>query len=158
MKDNVGVNFKPKEGGAVNHPDWRNVQVASTNEENVWITLSPMFYELKDGRTVCIRAGFKTDLASIPRCLWNLYPPFDVEYRAAAILHDGLYASELLTRQECDWLLLEAMQTQGNGWWARNVFWSAVRLGGASVWSKHTGESRTEARRYVSIIPAEGLT
>jgi hypothetical protein len=137
------------------YPDWQEVQVESTSKFNQWRTLSPLYYPFKDGRVVVIRAGFETDLASIPRALWNLYPPFDPEYRAATILHDGLYASELLTRSEADWTLLEAMQAQGNSWWTRNVFWFAVRAGGAKVWAEHTDESRLEARAFVSIIPAE---
>jgi hypothetical protein len=103
-----------------------------------------------------IKAGFPTDLASIPKALWNIYPPFDPEYRAAAILHDGVYASELLPRNEADWLLLTAMQAQGNSWWTRNVFWCSVRTFGGGVWKGHTPESVAEARKYVFIIPAEG--
>lgn len=48
------------------------------------------------------------------------------------------------------------MQSQGNGWWTRNVFWSSVRVDGGSVWRKHTPESIAEARCYVSILLAEG--
>ena len=137
------------------YPDWREVQVESTDQFNQWRTLTDMYYPLSDGRVICVKAGFETDLASIPRILWSLYPPFDPEYRAAAILHDGLYASELLPRNECDWTLLEAMQAQGNSWWTRNVFYSAVRIGGSSVWAVHTDESRLEARSYVYLLPAE---
>lgn len=138
------------------YPDWKKVQVESTDECNQWMTLTDMFYPLADGRVLCVKAGFKTDLASIPRLLWGVYPPFDPEYRAAAILHDGVYASELLPRSECDWLLLEAMQAQGNSWFTRNAFYASVRVGGGSVWAGHSGETRAEARKSVFIIPAEG--
>ena len=100
---------------------------------------------------VKIDAGFVTDLASIPRCLWNLFPPFDPEYRAAAILHDGLYAAELLPRSQCDWTLLCAMQAQGNNWLKRNIFYCAVRLAGGAVWDRHTPAGRAGARKYVSL-------
>ena len=142
-------------GSDMEYPDWRKVEVESTDVLNGWRTLSDLYYPLGDGRAVLVRKGFETDLASIPQALWNIYPPFDPEYRAAAILHDGLYASELLPRNECDWLLLEAMQAQGNSWWTRNVFYSTVRCFGGFVWDKHTDATRAEACKFVSIIPAE---
>jgi len=134
-------------------PDWKAVEVESTSRMNVWRTLSDIYYPLADGRIILIRAGFETDMASIPRALWNLYPPFDPEYRAATIVHDGIYAAELLTRAEADWALLEAMQAQGSSWWTRNVFWSMVRTFGGAVWAEHTDESRLLASAFCSIIP-----
>jgi len=136
----------------MNYPDWRKVEVESTDVLNNWRTLSDLVYPLEDGRMILVKQGFETDLASIPRVLWNLYPPMHPDYRGAAILHDGLYSSELLPRAECDWLFLSALQAQGNSWWTRNVFYSAVRGFGGSVWSKHTNESRAEARGFVSVI------
>jgi len=38
-----------------------------------------------------IPSGFKTDLASIPRILWAIYPPFG-KYTNASIIHDFLYS------------------------------------------------------------------
>tara|TARA_Y100001963_G_scaffold33738_1_gene46830 strand:+ start:228 stop:698 length:471 start_codon:yes stop_codon:yes gene_type:complete len=41
------------------------------------------------GKITC-KKGMKTDLASVPRALWNLISPWDVA--RAAIIHDHLYA------------------------------------------------------------------
>ena len=41
------------------------------------------------GRITC-KKGMKTDLASVPRIVWNLIAPWDVA--RAAVIHDHLYA------------------------------------------------------------------
>ena len=41
------------------------------------------------GRTTC-KKGMKTDLASVPRIVWNIIAPWDVA--RAAVIHDHLYA------------------------------------------------------------------
>jgi hypothetical protein len=153
---NGAGNFIGK-GNEMNYPDWRKVEVESTDVLNGWRTLSDLCFPLEDKRIVLVRKGFKTDLASIPRGLWNLYPPTHPDYRASAIMHDGLYASELLPRSECDWAFLCALQQQGNNWWTRNVFYSSVRCFGGSVWSGHTPESIAGARKFVEIIADDGV-
>ena len=42
------------------------------------------------GRITC-KKGMKTDLASVPRIVWNILAPWDVA--RAAVIHDHLYAS-----------------------------------------------------------------
>ena len=43
------------------------------------------------------RAGFETNLASIPRGLWNIFPPTG-EYDIAAVIHDAAYNQFLRTK------------------------------------------------------------
>lgn len=40
--------------------------------------------------------GFQTDLASIPRFLWGVFPKVD-RYDAAAVMHDAGYGNALMT-------------------------------------------------------------
>ena len=42
------------------------------------------------GRVTC-KKGMKTDLASVPRIVWNVIAPWDVA--RAAVIHDHLYAT-----------------------------------------------------------------
>ena len=42
------------------------------------------------GRVTC-KKGMKTDLASVPRIVWNVMAPWDVA--RAAVIHDHLYAT-----------------------------------------------------------------
>jgi hypothetical protein len=50
----------------------------------------------------------------------------------AAILHDWLYSTATLTRDQCDAVFSRAMHTgDGTAHWRTFLFWIAVRLGGA---------------------------
>ena len=98
-----------------------------------------------------IEEGYKTDLASIPRALWAVYPP-DGLYRAAAIIHDllfqvcgprgenrGIWIWEILedgtetatqikfTKHECNLVFKQIMADWGVGWWTRGTFYNAVQ-------------------------------
>jgi hypothetical protein len=92
------------------------------------------------GGTLTIPAGFKTDLASIPRGLWNVLPQVG-RYDAAAVVHDYLYQMPLgVDRSEADAILLEAMGVLKVGWWTRTVIYSAVRVGGGKIWANYRAQ------------------
>ncbi|WEE28337.1 DUF1353 domain-containing protein [Aeromonas hydrophila] len=81
--------------------------------------------------TFTIPKGFKTDLASVPRCIWNIYPPFGL-YTGAAVAHDYIYRTPQIriTREEADLVFLELMQqAQCNNSEAK-LMYSAVRAFG----------------------------
>lgn len=89
-----------------------------------------------------IEEGFDTDYASVPRGLWNLYPP-DGAYSPAAWVHDFLYWNQALRdgglpirREQADAVFLEAMEALGIGWFTRSVLYRAVRMGGGGPWAK----------------------
>lgn len=88
------------------------------------------------GRSLLVPAGFKTDLASVPRILWNILPPFG-SYSSAAVIHDFLYQFNGVSRVQADAILNEAMQVQNVGRWTRWTIWSGVRLGGWKPWNAY---------------------
>ena len=91
-----------------------------------------------------IPAGFKCDLASVPRFLWWWMPPFG-RSAIAYVFHDDLYKSKRshkMTRKQCD-RLMHAFAKAVNGTQSpslRNVDiklrYYAVRLFGWVVWNK----------------------
>lgn len=80
--------------------------------------------------------GFVTDFASVPRGLWNLFPP-QGKYSAAAVVHDYLYRRTIWDRSICDAVLLEAMQSLGVNWLSRHLIYRAVRVFGGGA--RHVG-------------------
>lgn len=86
-----------------------------------------------DGDTLIIPKGFVTDLASVPRIFWNIYPPFG-KYTEAAVIHDygyrfaGAYigGSHLYTKKEVDNLFRDAMKLCGVGVFSRFILYQAV--------------------------------
>lgn len=85
---------------------------------------------------VFIPAGMLTDLASIPRIVWNILPPSG-KYGPAAIVHDRLCntlqitqagKAVAITRAQADAILGEAMEVLKVPWLKRVTISSAVAM------------------------------
>lgn len=99
--------------------------------------LEDYFYEI-NGYNIRVPKGFVTDLASIPKIMWNIFPPFG-EYTPAAVVHDFLYSSSNnlgLNRFLSDKIFLFIMKELGVGFFKRNLMYKAVRMFGTSSWQK----------------------
>lgn len=99
--------------------------------------MEPFYVQIEwHGRPVVVRApkGFVTDLASVPRGLWWVFPPFG-RWTEAAIVHDWLY-SQGWDREESDGVLARLMERLGCGRLVVWAFWSQVRLWGWANFKK----------------------
>ena len=90
-------------------------------------------------RVIFVKKHFITDLSSIPRIFWMIYPPFGL-YTLAGIVHDFLYSKEgstqVRSRKEADDIFLEIMKETGVSWHTRTIFYYAVRLFGKRFFKK----------------------
>ncbi|MDJ0665419.1 MAG: DUF1353 domain-containing protein [Acidimicrobiia bacterium] len=115
---------------------------------NVWRLEADYAYQ--DGPTlITVPAGFRFDLASIPRVFWWLISPFELSV-AAPLLHDFLYAykgdppqgsldpSRQYSRKEADQLFKRVMEIEGVPGWRRRPAYAAVRAFGWIGWGKST--------------------
>ncbi|KKK50076.1 hypothetical protein LCGC14_3128650 [marine sediment metagenome] len=81
-----------------------------------------------------VRAGFITDLASIPRVFRSIIPQVG-RHIQPAITHDWAYESKtILTRAESDLLFLDGMRAVGVSWLRRRAMYAAVRAFGGTLW------------------------
>lgn len=97
-----------------------------------WKLLEPFEYRvgsLKSNEVIRVPAGFVTDLASIPRLFWGIFPPHG-EYAKAAIIHDYLYDHAIKTKKYADDVFFEAMGVLGVASWRKYLIYWAVRLFG----------------------------
>lgn len=86
------------------------------------------FVATVDGRTVSVPAGYKTDLASVPR-LPLAYLIAGNRAPKSAVIHDYLYATQA-GKDYADNVFLAAMKAEGiNGFVARSMYF-AVRMFG----------------------------
>ena len=96
-----------------------------------WRLLATVTYH-GSTQTFAVPYGQETDLASTPRTLRALFPPYG-SYTAAVILHDWLWRVEApagrLTYRDADGLLRQAMGTLGVPPVRRWAMWAAVRWG-----------------------------
>ena len=72
--------------------------------------------------------GFITDLASIPKVLWWLYPPYG-DYMEAAIYHDYLYALGI-GKSFADKCFKQLMLNYGVSKFTAEIFYQSVKLFG----------------------------
>lgn len=96
-----------------------------------WRLVEPFEFWLTDNPDDVIRvpAGYVTDLASVPRVLWSIFPPHG-RYAKAAIIHDWMYDIGLRTKREADRIFLDAMKVLKVPAWRRSLMYIAVRLFG----------------------------
>ncbi len=97
-----------------------------------WQLLAPFEYHVgsyPSEEIITVPEGTITDLASVPRILWAIFPPHG-RYAKAAIIHDYLYSNALGTKAWADRVFLEAMEVLSVPRWRRLVMYWGVRLFG----------------------------
>jgi len=99
------------------------------------------------GHTISARAGYETDLASIPRLFWSILAPEELSL-AAPLFHDLIYRcggslpedglnpfdGKLFERKEVDDLFLELMKKAKIPRWKRTAAYWAVRGFAGFAW------------------------
>lgn len=89
--------------------------------------------EYPSEQVIHVPAGTVTDLASVPRLLWFIFPPHG-RYAKAAIVHDWLYANGIGTKAEADLIFLEAMEVLGVPRTRRRLMYWAVHFFGRGAY------------------------
>ena len=118
-----------------------------------WQIVEPFRFRSYTGLVVGIRAGFETDLASIPALAQSLVSKVGY-WSQAAVVHDYLYVmhrtgqDDEITRRQADDLLLEGCRVKAKDFnvpaadrrdW---LIYGAVRAGGLDSWE--TPEERAD--------------
>ncbi len=101
-----------------------------------WKLLEPFeFYIDEEGRRIYYKvpAGFITDFASVPKIFWNILPPWG-KYGKAAVLHDYLYRTKLVSRKKADEIFLLSMKVLKVSFCKRYLMYLAVRIFGKKAW------------------------
>ncbi|ATG89879.1 DUF1353 domain-containing protein [Methylomonas koyamae] len=103
--------------------------------------------------SIVVPRGFVTDLASTPRSLWSLYPPFG-KYLSAAILHDYLYWRQACSPEEADKIIYQTMRDAGVDQATQSRFYVALRAAGDKAWH----DNQTEKNQgLIRVIPPNYL-
>ena len=107
------------------------------------------------GYSVTVKKGFDFDGASIPKWLWSIYgSPLNGDYVVASLIHDGLYASQKVSKSLSDKIFLDVMKQSKVGYVKRTSMYLAVKLFGAKDWKK-ANEYKDE---YTNIIDVTIVT
>jgi hypothetical protein len=107
-----------------------------------YLVIAPLVYDsVLLNRSIVVPVGFRTDLASIPRALWNILPKSS-RYDRAAVVHDWLYwrAPADVTRAQADAVFREAMASLGVAAVTRWAMYLAVRVNAGAVWARYRAQ------------------
>ena len=118
--------------------------------ENVFILSEDKTVESL-GYSVTVKKGFDFDGASIPKLLWSIYgSPLNGNYVVASLIHDGLYASQKVSKSISDRIFLDIMKQSNVGYIKRTSMYLAVKMFGGKDWKKAI-EYKDEYANYVDV-------
>lgn len=89
---------------------------------------------------VCVKAGFISDFASIPRLARIIIPKLG-RWNKPAVVHDWLYKvksimGEPITRAEADLCFRDGLKDRGVAKWQYNLIYYSVRAFGWLAWRR----------------------
>ena len=102
------------------------------DSDSIYILDTPLWYRSDLIGSICVPAGFQTDLASVPR-FPIVYWFWGGRLHREAVLHDYLYRSDsvpLVAFSTANAVFLEAAKCRGKACWVRYPMWWGVWLGG----------------------------
>ena len=118
--------------------------------ENVFILSEDKTVESL-GYSVTVKKGFDFDGASIPKWLWSIYgSPLNGNYLVASLIHDGLYASQKVSKSVSDKIFFDIMKQSNVGYIKRTSMYLAVTMFGGKDW-KEAIEYKDEYTNYVDV-------
>ena len=118
--------------------------------ENVFILSEDKTVESL-GYSITVKKGFDFDGASIPKWLWSIYgSPLNGNYVVASLIHDGLYASQKVSKSIADKIFLDVMKQSNVGYIKRTSMYLAVKMFGGKDW-KEASEYKDEYTNYVDV-------
>ena len=119
-------------------------------DDNVFILFEDVVVESL-GYSITVKKGFDFDGASIPKWLWSIYgSPLNGNYVVASLIHDGLYASQKVSKRVSDKIFLDTMKQSNVGYIKRTSMYLAVKMLGGKDW-KEASEYKNEYTNYVDV-------
>ena len=104
------------------------------------------------GYSVTVKKGFDFDGASIPKWLWSIYgSPLNGNYVVASLIHDGLYASQKVSKRISDKIFLDIMKQHGVGFIKRQSMYYVVRSIGWYSWKQLTKEETEKYKEFINV-------
>ena len=100
-----------------------------------WELLSPFVATVGD-RLIRVPPGYITDFASVPR-LPLAFLLFGNKGHRAAVIHDYLYSTHEVSREEADEIFKSLLSEDGAGGFTRSLMHLGVRIGGWIGWNNY---------------------
>lgn len=138
-------------GCAATTPMTTPMTATLTGDGKYWVLYQPLEYrDPTTGMVITAPRGFATDLASVPRMFWAVFPPCG-QYTPAAVIHDYLYWTQPANcNKECaDRILLNAMSDANVSERTRKSIYYAVKYAGQKSWDDNKKAKMNHTIRFV---------
>lgn len=109
--------------------------IGELKDNGKYIKLEADFTFVDGEYLVGVPKGFVSNFNSVPRGLWNVFPPW--EYPEAGVVHDFLYQTNGVTRKVADQIHRRILELEGCPAWKRWGAYSALRAFGAQPWNRY---------------------
>jgi len=120
-------------------------------ERGLWVNNTDFEVNIR-GHKILIPGFFCIDGASIPRYLWSIiYHPFDARVILAALVHDWLYWSHQVSKEEADLIFLDLLIANGVNPYTAYLMYKAVAVFGDNSWSLKEAEKPLLYLLYLMI-------
>jgi hypothetical protein len=119
-----------------------------------WVVRKEFVYEIGSigsGDKIITPEGFITDLASTPRVIWSIFPPFGI-YLSATIIHDYLYWEQIYSRKETDDIFLEGMKVLQVSKFDRKTIYNSVRLFAGGSWKSNQKRKESGEKKIIDLL------
>ena len=103
--------------------------------DDSWRLIEPLVYH-GHSDVFIVPADFVTDFGSVPRYLRWLVPAYG-RGKKAYVLHDYLYRSGEVPRDDADGIMRRVMRELRSTKPVRWMAWLGVRVGGGAAWKKY---------------------
>lgn len=103
---------------------------------------------------ICVPKGYITDMSSIPRFFWWLFPPSTSGARRASVVHDVIYSHwfRYYSKDFADRLFVAIMKKRDASSFMINIFYTAVKFGGSGGWS-YTNNPKADSHWHKAHRP-----
>ena len=126
-------------------------------KNDVFILLEDVVVESL-GYKITVKKEFDFDGASIPQALWSVYGnPLTDKYKIAALVHDVLYASQIVSRELSDEIFLDLMKQHKVGYIKRQTMYYAVRSAVKVLGFKAWRSNQDELEKYKEYVNVEKI-
>jgi hypothetical protein len=115
--------------------------VRETDAKSTDFTVADDFIAIWHDHLIGAKSGYLSDGASIPRAFWSIVGhPFG-PYLGAAVIHDILYETQVVSRSAADGIFRDLVKALRISRLRRYAMYSAVRAAGMVPWGRHDDES-----------------
>lgn len=109
----------------------------SDSGDELFYLCEDIIEKVTDDISITINKGYVSDGASVPRFFWRLLSPkINVTTLVPSLVHDRLYETQVVSREQADIYYYNALRRNGYPWWKSALTFWGLRLFGHSHWEK----------------------